>query len=84
VSRYSDQYALGCIAYELCTGSRAFDADNFASMQFKHMRGPDLAPRQLNPDLPVHIEQAILKALSREPAERHASVMAFIEALHAG
>jgi hypothetical protein len=35
----------------------------------------------LNPDLPPHIEQAILKALSKKAAERHTDVMAFVKEL---
>jgi serine/threonine-protein kinase len=81
VSRYSDQYALGCIAYELCTGSRPFSADSFVAMQFKHTQEQPLAPRLLNPELPTHIEQAILKALSKKPTERHTDVMAFVREL---
>lgn len=81
VSRYSDQYALGCIAYELFTGSKAFSADNYPAIQFKHTFEQPLAPRQLNPDLPAHMEQAILKALAKAPTGRHADVMTFIAAL---
>jgi serine/threonine protein kinase len=68
-SKLSDQYALGCIAYELFTG---------------HQPAPDpIPPTQLNPSLTVPIEQAILKAIAKKLAERHANVRAFITALSA-
>ena len=68
-SKLSDQYALGCIAYELFTG---------------HQPTPDpIPPTQLNPSLPVPIEQAILKAMSKKLTERHANVRAFITMLSA-
>ena len=43
-----------------------------------------LAPRLLNPDLPTRIEQAILKALTKKPTERHTDVMTFVKELHGG
>lgn len=67
VSVESDQYALGCLAYELLSGQLPFT------------RNASEAPTPL----PEHIEGAILKALSISPSERHTSVAAFIEALTA-
>jgi tetratricopeptide (TPR) repeat protein len=40
-----------------------------------------VAPRKYNPELPLHIERAVLKALAKQRTERHADVSAFIEAL---
>src|SRR6202030_3393556 len=41
------------------------------------------APRSYNPDLPVHIEQAILKAMQKQRTNRYPDVLAFITALQA-
>src|SRR5207249_2002146 len=60
-SKESDQYALGCIAYELFTGQLPFTAPDMVALMFKHIQEAPTAPRQLNPQVPVHIEQAILK-----------------------
>ena len=81
ISKESDQYALGCIAYELFTGNRPFSAPDFISMGFKHATEQPLSPSQLNPQLPVFIEHAILKAMAKERAERYADVSSFIMAL---
>jgi serine/threonine protein kinase len=67
VSAESDQYALGCLAYELLSGQLPFT------------RNASEAPTPL----PEHVEGAILKALSINPSERHASVATFIEVLTA-
>src|SRR6266480_3700231 len=81
VSKLSDQYALGCIAYELVTGQRPFQAPDFLAIAFKHAKEAPIPPRQLNPSLPIHLEQAILKAMAKERIQRHADVAAFIAAL---
>src|SRR6266446_7022915 len=81
VSKESDQYALGCIAYELFTGHMPFIASNVASLITKCLMEQPIAPRQYNPGLPVHIEAAILKAMAKERTERYANVSAFIAAL---
>lgn len=81
LSQQSDQYALGCIAYELFTGHKPFTAPDFFAMGFKHLTDNPVAPTQLNPALPIHIEQAILKAMAKQRGERHADVRAFLAAL---
>ncbi len=80
VSKLSDQYALGCIAYELVTGQRPFQAHDFFAIAVMHAKETPIPPRQLNPSLPIHIEQAILKAMAKERIQRHADVAAFIAA----
>lgn len=81
VSKESDQYALGCITYELLTGRPPFTAPDFFALGFKHMTETAVAPTQLRPGLPAHIEQAILKAIAKQRANRYADVAAFIAAL---
>jgi serine/threonine protein kinase len=81
LSQQGDQYALGCIAYELFTGHIPFTAPDFFAMGFKHLTDNPVAPTQLNPALPMHIEQAILKAMAKQRGERYADVRAFLAAL---
>jgi len=84
ISKKSDQYALGCIAYELFTGHRLFDVPEDApwiAWAYKHKMEPPIPPRKVNPALPQHIEQAILKAVAKDRASRHADVSAFMKAL---
>src|SRR5947209_7355938 len=67
----SDQYALGCLAYELLTGRVPFAGTTPTEVQAQQWNEPLLPPRQLNPTIPVHVEQAILKALALQPSERY-------------
>src|SRR5437588_4429487 len=80
ISKEIDQYALGCIAYELFTGQRPFTG-NAAELMYKHINEDPIAPRQLNSDLPEHIEQAILKAMAKQRTNRHKGISAFVAAL---
>ncbi len=83
VSRRSDQYSLGCIAYELVTGRRPFIAPDAISMGLKHMQEPPLPPTRLNPDLPPQIEYVILKTLEKRRINRYLDVLTFIQELQA-
>jgi serine/threonine protein kinase len=82
ISKEGDQYALGCIAYELFTGRPPFTASDFFAIGFEHLMKDPVPPTQLNPSLPLHIEGAILKAIAKQRADRHADIRAFIRALH--
>src|SRR5258708_4157434 len=77
----SDQYALGCIAYELLTGQLSFTADNAGAYGYLHMYEPPPSPLLLNRALSQRVEQAILTALAKDPADRHPDVETFLTAL---
>lgn len=81
VSRESDQYSLGCIAYELFTGQRPFDASDFIAMGFKHTTENPPPPGEVNPQLPGQIGQVILKAMAKVRSARYTDITAFITAL---
>jgi serine/threonine protein kinase len=80
VSAASDQYTLGCIAYELFTGRVPFTASDFSELERKHAEEGPLVPTLLNMLLPLRMEEAILKALSKQQADRYASVKDFLTA----
>jgi len=52
ICRESDQYALGCITYELFTGRMPFSATDLVTLIVKRLTEDPIVPRQLNPDLP--------------------------------
>ena len=81
VSRRSDQYSLGCIAYELLTGRRPFIAPDIIAMIYMHVMESPQRPTQLNSQLPVDIERAILKAIAKQRDDRYIEVSAFINAI---
>jgi serine/threonine protein kinase len=65
VSKESDQYALGVVAYELFTGRRPFYGPDFIALATAHDSQPPLPLGQINPDIPEHIEIAVLKTLEK-------------------
>ncbi len=85
VSVKSDQYSLGCIAYELVTGRKPFEVEGvpIIAVQFQHAKVEPDAPTQYNPRIPSHIEKAILTAMAKDRANRHTDVRVFIDALQA-
>jgi serine/threonine protein kinase len=80
-SKASDQYALGCIAYELLTGRVPFTAVDLPGLERKHATESPLALTELNMLLPIHIEEAVLTALAKQQTARHDSMKDFIIAL---
>ena len=83
VSKEGDQYALGCIAYELMSGHLPFSAPDFLSMGFKHLSEKPIPPTRYNPHIPAETEAAILKAMAKQRHERHATLPIFLTALMA-
>jgi ATP-dependent Clp endopeptidase proteolytic subunit ClpP len=81
ICKESDQYALGCIAYELFTGHLPFQASSIAAMIAKHLAEQPTPPRKYNPELPEDIEKAILKVLAKQRESRYVDVSSFIKAL---
>nr|HET6900971.1 serine/threonine-protein kinase [Ktedonobacteraceae bacterium] len=83
VSVKSDQYALGCIAYELVTGRKPFEVEGLPviAVQYQHAKVEPTAPTQHNPRISSPIEQGILKAMAKDRANRHVDVRTFLTAL---
>jgi len=81
VNARSDQYALACVLYELLTGEPPFAGSGNRATMARHATEPARSPRVIRPEIPGAVERALLKALSKEPSERFASVTEFCEAL---
>jgi serine/threonine protein kinase len=67
-----DIFAFGVMAYELLTGEKPFPGETPDEILRKQIDRSDFKePRELNPDIPVKVEQTILKCLEREPVKRY-------------
>jgi eukaryotic-like serine/threonine-protein kinase len=76
VDNRTDVYCLGVVLFELITCRRPFEDENPFTVVVKHMLEAPPSPRIHAPDLPVHLEQIILKTLQKEPSERYQSMAA--------
>ena len=79
----SDQYSLGIVVYEWLCGERPFRG-SFKEIAIKHAVVPPPSLRERMPTIPAHVEEAIFKALSKNPKDRFGSVWEFAVALEQG
>ncbi|MGD8242528.1 MAG: serine/threonine-protein kinase, partial [Desulfobacterales bacterium] len=73
ITHQSDIFSLGCVLYELLSGTRAFRGENDFSVIYKITRENPEAVRHLRPDLPVIFEEILNKALAKNLEDRYAS-----------
>lgn len=83
ISPRGDQYALGCIAYEVFSGHQVFDPleATWEMMWHLHHRAEPVPPSRWNPSLPVSLEKVILKALAKQRTDRFEDIATFLDAL---
>jgi serine/threonine-protein kinase len=78
-----DVYATGVILYEMFTGRVPFFGDTFMGVLTQHMFEAVPPLRQVNPECAANedLESVILKALSKDPAQRYATMNELAEDL---
>ena len=73
VDARSDVYSVGCLLYELVTGAPPFTGDSPVSVAYQHVREDPRLPSSVNPAIPPDLDAILLKALSKNPANRYQS-----------
>src|SRR6478672_12519336 len=77
----SDQYSLACMLFEVLTGKKAFTGSSAQAVLTKRFTDPVPHLRKVDPNVPDEIDEAVSKAMSKEPAERYETSGEFAKAL---
>jgi eukaryotic-like serine/threonine-protein kinase len=73
VDARSDVYSMGCLLYELVTGAPPFSGDSPVAVAYQHVREDPRLPSSINPEVTPELDAILLKAMSKNPANRYQS-----------
>jgi eukaryotic-like serine/threonine-protein kinase len=77
----SDRYALAVVAYELLTGARPFEAENFAAQARAHVEDDPEPASERNHDLPAEVDEVLARGLEKDPGARYGSSAELVDRL---
>lgn len=69
----TDLYAAGVILYEMLTGKLPFQSDNAVSVALMQLQNNPVRPREINSSIPEGLEEIIIHAMQKLPADRYQS-----------
>src|SRR5438067_12080100 len=78
----SDQYSLACVVYEMLVGEPPFTGPTAQAVLARHSLDMVSPPSIVRATIPDAVEEAILRDLSKLPADRYATAALFAEALN--
>ncbi|MBE6873587.1 MAG: Stk1 family PASTA domain-containing Ser/Thr kinase [Ruminococcus albus] len=74
----SDIYSVGVMLYEMLTGRKPFDGDTAVNVALKHMQETAVPPREIMPAIPEALEEIVIHAMEKQPAQRYQSAAEMI------
>jgi hypothetical protein len=68
-----DVYALGCLLFKLLTGEVPFPREGEAARLYAHLNDPPPAPSLYVPEVSMALDDVVIRAMSKQPEDRHPS-----------
>lgn len=81
VDARSDIYSVGVVMYEMLTSRLPFEGDSAVSIAIQHISSIPLMPREINPEIPVGLEQITMHAMEANMDARYPSADALLQDL---
>lgn len=69
----ADIYSVGVMFYEMLTGKLPFESDNTVSVAIMQLQQDPVMPREINPQIPVGLEQIVIRAMQKNINDRYQS-----------
>ncbi len=69
----ADIYSVGVVLYEMITGKLPFESDSAVSVAIMQLQNEAVHPRDINPQIPVGLEQITLRAMQKNTKDRYQS-----------
>ena len=81
VDARSDEYSVGCVLYEMLVGQPPFTGSNPVALMARHSMEKVPSVRVVRETVPDQVENVIMKALAKAPADRYQTMEQFVTGL---
>jgi len=73
IDRRADIYALGCLFYEMLTGSKPFAGGEYPALLYKHLNAEPPKPSAARAGVPAALDAVVARSMAKNPESRFAS-----------
>jgi eukaryotic-like serine/threonine-protein kinase len=77
LNQQTDIYSLGVTMFRLLTGRLPYEAGSHVALTYAILNTPPPKPSSLRPDLPPLLDEIVMKAIAKAPAERYRTWLEF-------